>query len=125
MCIGRPWWLAADGKRRKLSLAPLRTQCKPDLAFVELDLHKNIAIQGGMNVAGVLLRPKTMSPSLILSKHWRQVTVLIVVMFVVGTFITKAPNATAKAEAAFCGVQHLLHDADTDGREVRPIPLLG
>ena len=66
-----------------------------------------------------------MSPSPILSKHWKQVTVLVVVIFVVGTFITKAPGAAAKAEAAFSGVQHLLHDADTDGREVRPVPLLG
>ena len=39
-------------------------------------------------------------------------------MFVVGTFITKAPGVAAKAEAAFWEVQHLLHDADTDGREV-------
>ena len=59
------------------------------------------------------------------SKHWKQVTVLIVVMFVVGTFITKAPGVAAKAEAAFWEVQHLLHDADTHGRGVRPIPLLG
>ena len=50
---------------------------------------------------------------------------VIVVMFVVGTFITKAPGVAAKTNAAFSGVQHLLHDADTDGREVRPIPLLG
>ena len=59
------------------------------------------------------------------SKHWKQVTVLIVVIFVVSTFITKAPGVAAKAEAAFPEVQHLLHDADTDGREVRPIPMLG
>jgi hypothetical protein len=51
------------------------------------------------------------------------VTVLIVVIFVVGTFIT--PGAAASAEAAFSGARHMLHDADTDGREVRPIPLLG
>jgi hypothetical protein len=38
---------------------------------------------------------------------WKQVTVLIVVMFVVGTVITKAPGAVAKAEAAFSEVQHL------------------
>ena len=50
---------------------------------------------------------------------------LVVVMFVVGAFITKTPGAAAKAEAALSGVQHLLHDADTDRREVRPIPLLG
>ena len=59
------------------------------------------------------------------SKYWRQVTLLIVVMFVAGTFITKAPGVAAKAEAAFSEVHHLLHDADTDGREVRPIPMLG
>jgi hypothetical protein len=68
----------------------------------------------------LLLRSKTM-----FSKNWKQVTLLIVVMFVVGTFITKAPGVAAKTKAAFSGVQHLLHDADTDGREVRPIPLLG
>jgi len=60
-----------------------------------------------------------------LSKHWKQVTVLIAATFVIGAFITKAPGVAAKAEAAFSEVQHLLHDADTDGREVRPIPLLG
>jgi hypothetical protein len=59
------------------------------------------------------------------TKHWKQVAVLIVVIFVIGTLITRAPSATAKAEAAFSRVQHLLHDADTDGREVRPVPLLG
>jgi hypothetical protein len=59
------------------------------------------------------------------SKYWRQVTVLIMVMFVVGTFITKALGVAAKTKAAFSGVQQLLHDADTDGREVRPVPLLG
>jgi hypothetical protein len=31
----------------------------------------------------------------------------------------------AGAEAAFSRVQHLLHDADTYRREVRPVPLLG
>jgi hypothetical protein len=65
-----------------------------------------------------------MSPSSILSKHWKLVTPLIAVMFVVGTFITKAPEAAAKAEAALSGIQHLLHDADSAGREVRPLPLL-
>jgi uncharacterized membrane protein HdeD (DUF308 family) len=66
-----------------------------------------------------------MSPSSILSRHWKQVTLLIMVMFVVGTFIMKAPAATTRVEAAFSGVRHLLHDADTDRREVRPIPLIG
>jgi hypothetical protein len=37
----------------------------------------------------------------------------------------KAPGVAAKAEAAFSEAQHLLHDADTDRREVRPLPLLG
>ena len=59
------------------------------------------------------------------SKYWRQVTLLIVVMFIVGTFITKAPGVAAKTKAAFSGVQQLLHDADTARREVRPVPLLG
>jgi hypothetical protein len=72
-----------------------------------------------MNVAAALLRSKAM-----VSKHWKQVTLLIVVMFVVGTFITKASGVVAKTKAAFSGVQQLLHDAETDGREVRPIPLL-
>jgi hypothetical protein len=34
------------------------------------------------------------------SKHWKQVTLLIVVMFVFGAFITKAPGVAAEAEAA-------------------------
>ena len=59
------------------------------------------------------------------SKRWKQGTLVIVMIFIVGTFITIAPGVTAKTEAAFCGVQHLLHDADTDWREVRPVPLLG
>jgi hypothetical protein len=46
------------------------------------------------------------------SKYWKQGTLLIVVTFVAGTFITKAPGVAAKAEAAFSEVQHLLHDAD-------------
>jgi hypothetical protein len=54
-----------------------------------------------------------------------QVAALVVVMFVAGTFINKAPHAAARAEAAFSGARHLLHDANTDGREVRPLPLLG
>jgi len=66
-----------------------------------------------------------MSPSSILSRHWKQFTLLIVVMFIIGTFITKAPDTVVRAEAAFSGVRHLLHDAATDRREVRPIPLIG
>lgn len=66
-----------------------------------------------------------MSLSTIFPKHWKQLTLLITVILVVGIFITKAPGAAAKAEAAFSRVQHLLHDAGTDGREVRPVPLLG
>jgi len=46
-----------------------------------------------------------------LSKHWKQVPVLIAATFVVGAFITKAPGVAVKAEAAFSEVQHLLHDA--------------
>jgi len=66
-----------------------------------------------------------MSPSSILSRHWKRVTLLIMVMFVVGTFLTKEPGAAVRVEAAFSGVRHLLHDAATDRREVRPIPLFG
>jgi len=67
-----------------------------------------------------------MAPSpTIFSKHWKQVTVVIVVILVVGTLITKEPGAAARVEAAFSTVQHLLHEADTDRREVRPVPLLG
>jgi hypothetical protein len=73
-----------------------------------------------MNVAALMSRSKTM-----FSKHWKRVTLLIMVMLGVGTFIIKAPGVTAKTKAAFSGAQHLLHDADTDGREVRPVPLLG
>ena len=66
-----------------------------------------------------------MAPSTILSKHWKRLTLLVMLILAVGTFITKAPGAGAKAEATFSRVQHLLHDADTDGRQVRPLPLLG
>ena len=66
-----------------------------------------------------------MSPSSILSRHWKQLTLLIVLMFMAGTLITKAPGAVVRAEAALSGVRHLLHDAATDRREVRPIPLIG
>jgi hypothetical protein len=66
-----------------------------------------------------------MSPSSILSRHWKQLTLLIVVMFIIGTFITKAPGTVVRVEAALSGVRHLLHDAATDRREVRPIPLIG
>jgi hypothetical protein len=66
-----------------------------------------------------------MSPSKILSRYWKPLTLLIVVMLIVGTFITKAPGAVVRAEAAFSGVRQLLHDAATDRREVRPIPLIG
>ena len=79
-----------------------------------------------MNVAAVIVEAEDDVPSpTIFSKHWKQVTVLIVVMSVVGTFITRAPGAVAGAEAAFSRVQLLLHDADTYRREVRPVPLLG
>jgi hypothetical protein len=66
-----------------------------------------------------------MSRLTIFSKHWKQLIVLIVVISIVGTFITRAPGPMAKAEASFSRVHHLLHDADTDGRDVRPVPLLG
>jgi hypothetical protein len=46
-------------------------------------------------------------------------------LIVVGTFITKAPVAELKAHAALSAAEHVLHDADADGRQVRPIPLLG
>jgi hypothetical protein len=68
---------------------------------------------------------KTMSPTSIFSRHWKQVTLLIMVMFVVGTFIGKTPGAAVRAETAVSGVRHLMHDANTDRREVRPIPLIG
>jgi hypothetical protein len=66
-----------------------------------------------------------MSPSLIFARNWKPLTLLIMVMLIVGAFITKAPGATVRAEAAFSGVRQLLHDAATDRREVRPIPLIG
>jgi hypothetical protein len=66
-----------------------------------------------------------MSPSRFFSKYWKQFAMLVVAVLVVGAFIAKAPGAAAKVEAAFSGVHHLLHDADTDGRAVRPLPLLG
>lgn len=66
-----------------------------------------------------------MSPLILFSKHWKQITVLIVMISVVGTVIVKAPSIAARAEADLSGIQHLLHDADTDSREIRPIPLLG
>jgi hypothetical protein len=59
------------------------------------------------------------------SKRWKQITTLIVMMLVVGTFITKAPQAIVKTEGAFYRVRQLMHAADTDRREVRPLPLLG
>jgi hypothetical protein len=46
-------------------------------------------------------------------------------MIGVGTFITKAPRVEVKAHAALSAAEHVLHDADADGRQVRPIPLLG
>jgi hypothetical protein len=78
-----------------------------------------------MNVAPSIVEAKTMSPLLIFSKHWKQFTAVILMMLVVGTCITKAPVAEAGAHAALSGAEHLLHDADADGREVRPLPLLG
>ena len=84
-----------------------------------------LPILDGMKVAQGVFEAKTMSPSSIFLRHWKKVTVLIVVMFVVGTFITKAPGTAVRAEASFAAVRHLLHDAATDRREVRPIPLIG
>jgi hypothetical protein len=78
-----------------------------------------------MNVAPFIVEANTMSPLLVFSKHWKQFTVVILMTFVVGTCITKAPVAEATAHAALSGAEHLLHDADTNGREVRPLPLLG
>ena len=78
-----------------------------------------------MKVAVDNVEAKTMSPSSILSRYWKQFTLLIAVMFVVGTFIRREPAAVVRVEAAFSGVRHLLHDANTDRREVRPIPLIG
>ena len=66
-----------------------------------------------------------MSPYSIFSRHWKGVTLLVGVLFVVGTVITNEPGAAVRVEAAFSGVRHLLHDANTDRREVRPIPLIG
>jgi hypothetical protein len=77
-----------------------------------------------MKVAQDSVEAKTMAPSILL-RHWKQVILLIMVMLVVGTFITKEPSAVVRVEAAFSGVRHLLHDANTDRREVRPIPLIG
>jgi hypothetical protein len=78
-----------------------------------------------MDVAVPIVEAKTMSLLLIFSKHWKPFTAVIVMMLVVGTCITKAPVAEATAHAALSGAERLLHDANTDGREVRPIPLLG
>jgi hypothetical protein len=91
----------------------------------ELDPNKSSVINGGMNVAAPIVEARTMSPLLILSNHWKQFAAVILMMLVVGTGITKAPVAEANAHAALSGAEHLLHDADADSREVRPIPLLG
>jgi hypothetical protein len=66
-----------------------------------------------------------MSFLLNLSNRWEQLALAILLVLAAGTIVMKAPGAMAKAYAAFSGAEHLLQDADTYGREVRPIPLLG
>ncbi len=66
-----------------------------------------------------------MIPLAIFSKRWKLVTVLVVMLLVAMELIAKVPSEAVKAEAALGGVRHLLHDADADRREVRPLPLLG
>ena len=73
----------------------------------------------------LMLRSKAVHARTACSSHWKQFAAIIVVLIAAGTFITKAPVAERKAHAAMSAAEHVLHDADADGRQVRPIPLLG
>jgi hypothetical protein len=114
------WGPHANFAWRRVGRAANRT-----LHLYEPDPDKRTVRHGGMNVAALIVEAKPMSPLLIFSKHWKRFTAVVLMMLVVGTCITKAPVAEARAHAALSGAEHLLHDADADGREVRPIPLLG
>ena len=73
----------------------------------------------------LMLRSKTAQARTFCLKHWMQFAEIALVIIAVGTFITKAPVAEVRAHAALSAAEHVLHDADADGRQVRPIPLLG
>jgi ABC-type cobalamin transport system permease subunit len=73
----------------------------------------------------LMLRSKAAHAHALGSRHWKQFAAIILLLIAVGTFITKAPAAELKAHAALSAAEHVLHDADADGRQVRPIPLLG
>jgi hypothetical protein len=66
-----------------------------------------------------------MTSSVKFSKQWKTLMVLVAIILAGAIFFPKAHREAVKVETAFSGVRHLLHDADTDRREVRPLPLLG
>ena len=73
----------------------------------------------------LMLRSKAVHARAYCSKHRKHFAAIVLVMIGVGTFFTKAPRVEVKAHAALSAAEHVLHDADADGRQVRPIPLLG
>jgi hypothetical protein len=59
------------------------------------------------------------------SKQWKRLILLVAIILVGAIFFPKAHHEAVKVETAFSGARQLLHDADSDRREVRPLPLLG
>jgi hypothetical protein len=59
------------------------------------------------------------------SRQSKSLMVLVVIILVAASFLPKAHREAVKVKTALSGARHLLHDADSDRREVRPLPLLG
>ena len=68
---------------------------------------------------------KTMTAAVKFSKQLKSLVALTAIILAAALFFPKAHREAVKVETAFSGARHLLHDADSDRREVRPLPLLG
>jgi hypothetical protein len=68
---------------------------------------------------------KTLTSAVKFSKQLKSLVALIAIILAAALFFPKAHREAVNVETAFSGDRHLLHDADSDRREVRPLPLLG
>jgi len=66
-----------------------------------------------------------MTSSVKYSKQQKRLMVVVAIILTGAIFFPKAHHEAVKVNTAFSEARHLLHDADTDRREVRPLPLLG
>jgi hypothetical protein len=85
-------------------------------------LHNRMQAKSYVGVrAGPLLTDT--GPFLAVSGYWKAAIMIIVLMILLITNLGKAGRFETGAEVAFSRARQLLHQADQENRNVRPLPL--